>query len=373
MHHVKRMTARDGSVRYYFQKKGFPLVRLKSPVPQAWAGSPMQREVDALLGRLAEPPAPQTLAKALADYELRSADFTGLADSTKALYRIALGEFADDLGELPVSVFTPKYIDQLRDLWAQRGHRAANIRLQVLKNVLRPAMIAGVFGGADPFAMIAGVRRPREAAEPHPIWSDAIVNAVIKRAIAERWFGLARGVAVGRYAGPRRGDIIAIAKAARHGGRLRFLSGKRRVLVDMREDPRLTAWLETTPAAQPFTRDQRQRRARKGVVALPATTLVYNREGQRYTASGFGQALATIVAACHAAGEIDADHYDAHGLRHSFGVELALAGCSDAEGAAMMGHHSPNSFAQYRRQADRIRLADASSRRLERALEQAKN
>lgn len=373
MHHVKRMTAKDGTVRFYFQKKGQPLVRLLNPAPDVWEGSAMQREVDDLLGRLAPVPAPQTLAAALRDYECRSADFAGLAETTKALYRVALGEFADQLGDVPAAAFKPAYIAQLRDLWAQRGHRAANNRLQVLKNVLKPAMVAGVFGGADPFALIAGVRRPRTLAEPHPIWSPEAVDAVIKRAIAERWFGLARGIALGRYAGARRGDIVSITRAARQGGRLRFLSGKRKVKVDMREDPRLTAWLAATPQAQPFTRDQARRRRMKGVVAMPASTIVYNREGQRYTEGGFGQAVATVVGLCHASGEIDADHYDAHGLRHSFGVELAIAGCSDAEGAAMMGHHSPNSFAQYRRQADRIRLADASSDRLDRSREQVEN
>jgi len=58
-------------------------------------------------------------------------------------------------------------------------------------------------------------------------------------------------------------------------------------------------------------------------------------------------------------GVLDRTDYDLHGLRHTRGVELALAGCTDAEGAAMMGHASPVSFRQYRRQADRIRLAEA--------------
>ncbi|WP_331086176.1 hypothetical protein [Phenylobacterium sp.] len=72
-------------------------------------------------------------------------------------------------------------------------------------------------------------------------------------------------------------------------------------------------------------------------------------------------------------GKLDSDRYDLHGLRHTRGVELALAGCSDAEGAAMMGHRSPSSFVQYRRQADRIRLSDAAAARVARLREQAGN
>ena len=67
------------------------------------------------------------------------------------------------------------------------------------------------------------------------------------------------------------------------------------------------------------------------------------------------------------AGKVDTAAYDLHDLRHTRGVDLALAGVTDAEGAAMMGHASPSSFAQYRRQADRRRLPDAGAAKVEAA------
>lgn len=79
------------------------------------------------------------------------------------------------------------------------------------------------------------------------------------------------------------------------------------------------------------------------------------------------------MAKLHREGRLDSDRYDLHGLRHTRGVELALAGCGDAEGAAMMGHGSPSSFVQYRRQADSIRLSDAAAARVVRLREQAEN
>jgi integrase len=325
---------------------------------------------------VAVPAAPTTLKAALTHYETKSADFAVLADETKALYRVSLGELADDFGHLPVTTFTAGYILKLRDAWALRGHRAANVRLQVLKNVLWPSIVERDDG--DPFALIPAVKRPRTLAEPHPIWPEAVVTTVIEAAIGARKFGLGRGVAFGRYAGARRGDIVRVTSAARIGGypinqprRLIFLSGKKRVRVDMPEDPMLTRWLDETPAIQPFTRDQRQRRRRAGVVQLPTKAIVFNTKSQRYTEDGFGQELAKLVRALYLAGKIDADHYDAHGLRHSFGVELALAGCSDAEGAALMGHGSPASFAIYRRQANRIALADGGAEKLRRLREQS--
>jgi hypothetical protein len=88
---------------------------------------------------------------------------------------------------------------------------------------------------------------------------------------------------------------------------------------------------------------------------------------------GLALELRKLIAKLHAAGLIDSDCYDLHGLRHARGVELALAGCSDAEGAAMMGHGGPSSFVQHRRQADRIRLSDAAAARVARLCERFEN
>jgi len=50
-----------------------------------------------------------------------------------------------------------------------------------------------------------------------------------------------------------------------------------------------------------------------------------------------------------------------------------LYGQVSTEGAAMMGHASPNSFAQYRRQADRILLSDSASEKVTRMRERREN
>jgi hypothetical protein len=102
-------------------------------------------------------------------------------------------------------------------------------------------------------------------------------------------------------------------------------------------------------------------------------TLVFNSAGAPYTEDGLGQELRNLVSALHAAGKLDSDKYDLHGLRHSRGVDLALAGCTDAQGAATMGHGSPNSFSQYRRQADKIRLANDAAGKLKQHRERASN
>ncbi|WP_334164729.1 tyrosine-type recombinase/integrase [Phenylobacterium sp.] len=367
MKHVKQVRGADGSTYLYLRRKGVPPIRL----PDGLAPAALRAHVEALLAQRAPPPAPPaaTLGAALRAYELESPDFRGLAASTQYEYRLMLKEFEEDLGKVPVAAFTPAYVDRLKALWARRGHRAANLRLQVLKNVLKPCLIAGTLK-RDPFPLVGQVRRPRALGEPHRIWSDEVLATVIEAALAARRPGLARAVAIARYTGARRGDLVRIPRTARREGRFRFHSGKRGVHVDIPEDPALAGWLESLPGEAPVS-VRRRRRITAGEAPVVTTTLVFNVAGLPYSEDGLGQELAKLVAVLHAAGRLDSDRYDLHGLRHTRGVELALAGCSDAEGAAMMGHQSAHSFTQYRRQADRSRLSDAAARRVAEAREEA--
>jgi integrase len=371
MRYVKRYRDRLGNERLYFRKAGHPRdgEALKSAWPEVPLGSALEAEVRGIIGEQPVKPKASNLAGATRAYEL-GADFRGLSKSTQYEYRLILKEFDASLGGLPIAGFSSAFILSLRDAWATKGHRAANVRLQLLKNVLNPQLIAADL--PDPFSRIKQVRRPREAAEPHPIWPETVVRTVIEEAIALRKFGLARAVAIGRYAGPRRGDLVRVAQAGRVEGRIAWLSGKRKVPVDMPEDPLLTEWLERTPCAQPLSKWQKHVQRTTRVLRLPPATLVFNTRNRPYTEDGLGQELAQLVADLHAAGRIPSAEFDLHGLRHTFGVELALAGATDAQGAALMGHGSPSSFATYRRQASRLRMSDEGAALIQAMREKAR-
>jgi integrase len=359
----------------YFRKRGCPSRPLTSPLPAAGEedGSPLEDEVNAVLAEL-EParPLPGTLKAALRVYELESPEFLRLRASTKREYGYIIKELTADFGGQPVAAFTGPRILGLRNLWARRGHKAANDRLLILKHALKPSVIAGTFGG-DPFAHIDNVLPPSDRREAHPIWPEAVVETVIASAIERRRFGLARAVALARYAGPRREDLVTIRASARQNGRLIFRTTKKGVQVNQAEDPALTRWLDEIPSGQPLSKWQRHAQRRAGVVRLPAPTLVYNTRGKPYTDDGLGQALAGLIGDLFAAAQIDSPDYDLHGLRHTLGVELAIEGASDAEIAAILGHSSPNSSQTYRRQADRLRLADNASARIRALRERARN
>jgi len=376
---VQRIIKPSGVEHLYFRKAGYPRIKLTSPWPEVYEGSALAKEVDAIVKARGPKPMPGTLRAARRTYELEDPDFKALAESTKVEYRRVLAELDDDFGDLPIATFRPAFLLSMRNGWASRGHRVANVNMQVLKNVLWPSVIAGQLGDGDPFAMIPQVRRPADAGEPHRLWPMAAVRLVIAAAVEEHQYGLARAIALARFAGMRRGDLVKVARAARYAkpgsniaGRIAWRSGKRGVQVDMPEDAELTRWLAATPVEQPRSKWQ-QHRARNGIVPLPPTTLVYNTRNKRFTPSGLGQALDDLVTRLHEAGKIDAADYNLHGLRHSFGVEAALAGATDAQGAALMGHGSPHSFATYRRQADRIRLADDAAEKIATLREQSDN
>lgn len=359
----------------YFRKRGCPSRALKSPIPPAGgeAGSALEEEVRALLAEM-EParPLPGTLRAALGVYELECHDFKRLRASTRREYGYIIRELVEDFGAQPVSAFTGSRILQLRNIWAARGYKAANDRLLLLKHALRPSIIAGVFDG-DPFAHIENVRPPSDRKEPHPIWPETVVETVIGAAADGRRFGLARAVALARYAGPRREDVVRIRSTARQAGRLVYRTAKKGVMVNQVEDPALTRWLAEIPAQHPHSKWQRHAERKSGVVRLPAPTLVYNTRGAPYTDDGLGQALAALVLELFEAGRIDSPDYDLHGLRHTLGVELALGEATDAEIAAILGHASPNSAQTYRRQADRLRLADNASAKIRALRERARN
>ncbi len=133
----------------------------------------------------------------------------------------------------------------------------------------------------------------------------------------------------------------------------------------MPEHPELTEWLDFIPAMPPLTAAQRLAGRQDGIVRLAPRTLVFTEEGKAYlTGSGLGHAVIHLIEELFAAGKIDAKHYNLHGLRHSFGVAAALAGCTEQEGSFLMGHKSPNMFRRYTRQADNLRLSKSGMEKI---------
>src|SRR5579885_2595954 len=196
MKYVRKLLNRHGQTYLYLRRRGHPNdgQPLYSPIPDVWEGSALQREVMALANQ--EPyvvaALPGTLGAALRKYELEDPRFRVLEASTKSEYLRYIAEFNDDLGEVRIGAFTPACVLSLQNSWAIRGHRAAALRMNVLKNVLSPVLVAKNL--PDPFARLPAVPHPRRVEDPHPAWPDAVFETVMSTCIERKKFGIARAV-----------------------------------------------------------------------------------------------------------------------------------------------------------------------------------
>lgn len=340
---------RTGVERIYFRHKS-----LQVPMSSPWGTKALAAEAaQALAAETSRRPPrarPGTLVGAISDYE-KSADFRSLAPRTQKEYTRHLQEMRVTFDGVLLEDITASYVLDLRDLWAKRGYRAANVALQILKNVCRRPMIAGDIAG-DPFKLIDKVPRPHALGEANPYWEDDEVEAAIALALEMKRPGLARAIALGRWGGFRKQTICSIPlrarviRAVQKGTevRLHWVTEKKKVLCNRREDGRLTRLIEGTPSR--------------------ALTIAYSARGQPWTGRALSRAVETLLKKLSATGKVRAD-LTIHGLRHARGVELARTGASDAEIMAQLDHATSRAAAIYRRQAERERLADTSQDRVD--------
>ncbi len=346
---VQRVQTKAG-LKLYFRRGA-----IRRPLNSPDGSQALYDEVAAILAELdrvekAKTPTPGTVGGVLNAYN-RSADFLGLARSTQSNYQRLIDEITEDAGDVLLADVTAAWIAEMKNAWATRGHRAANLRLQILINAFDPAILDKRIK-EDPFHRLKKVRRPHDAVEPNPVWSDEEVQAVMDLALARKMPGLARAVALGRWGGFTRGTICKIPLHARttgfdadgraHAG-LYWLTEKKQVLCDKPEDERFTAFMATTPNR--------------------ALTIAYNRRGEPWRERQLNQALDRLIDNLAEAGKVR-PNLTLHGLRHSRGVELALAGTSDSEIMSQLEHADSRTAQIYRRQAERRQLADSAQAKI---------
>ncbi|MDQ1191303.1 integrase [Brevundimonas vesicularis] len=350
--YVQRIRRPDGTVDLYFRKGG----HREGPLRSADGSPELQAEVNAILSRLARTQAAQTpkagtVGGAIERYR-KSADFIRLALSTQVEYGRLLKEIELDVGDVRLAEVDKSWVRDLRDLWAPRGHKATNDRVQMLKNVLKPAVEDDRIK-TNPFLGLKKLAPPHDADEVNLAWTDEEVDAFIALALERNMPGLARAVALGRWGGFRRGTICNIPLSARiiaqdddglAQRRLYWTTEKRKVLCDKREDSRLSAFLESTPAK--------------------ALTIAYNQRGHPWKVRALNQAV-TRLAIALAETKRARPNLTPHGLRHARGLELAYAGASDAEIMAQLEHTTERAARIYRRQAERRRMADSGQDRVD--------
>jgi len=364
--YVQRVTTPGGQVHLYFRKGGYR----EGPLASAEGTPELRAEVEAILGRILKiekansQPRPGTVGGMLKAYR-KSSDFVTLAARTRKDYGDMIDEMETDIGDVLLGNVTRSWIIGLRDAWALRGHNTANKHMQVLRNALAPAIADDADDRikGDPFHKVERVKRPHGAGEANPMWEDYEVEAGIADALRRNTPGLARAIALGRWGGFRRGTICRIPRHARPKrrnadgvmqARLYWITEKREVLCDKREDGRLTALLDSTPNR--------------------AMTIAYNADGEPWKERQLNQAVERLMDRLAKEGKVRAAVDDdkqiycpltIHGLRHARGVELALSGASDSEIMSQLEQTSEAAAKIYRRQADRRRMADSAQDKID--------
>ncbi|HYD87160.1 MAG TPA: hypothetical protein VEA80_06785 [Vitreimonas sp.] len=352
---------RNGAEHVYYRRAGVQ----KRPLNAPWGTQALADEVGALAAAHTPKPKPEagTIVGAIREYRGdrtrgidASADFLALAAATQLDYERLCDEFETTFAGVLLEDIDAGYVLKLRDKWAKRGYRAANLRLQVFKNICKGPRIRAEIAG-DPFALIDKVPRPQNLGVANPRWLDEEFEAALEHAIETHRPGLARALALGRWGGFRRQTICSVPRRARiwrdnedgvRERRLYWVTEKKLVLCDRREDPRLTALLERTEKMRP--------RFAKNVASL---TIAFNSYGEAWKKRALSHAVEDLVAALAKAGRCRPS-LTIHGLRHARGVELALAGASDAGIMSQLDHATPRQAAEYRKQAERLGLADAA-------------
>ncbi len=350
--YVQRIKRSDGRIDLYFRKGEFR----RGPLRSADGTPGLQAEVDAILAQMeaavaAATPVVGTVRGTLQRYN-RSAEFTGLEASTKRHYQYMIDELSDVFGDVLLGAVVYPFLKDLQDVWARRGHRAANNLMQVLKNALMPEMKKGTVPGR-PFADIVKLKPSANKTEPHPAWTDKEIDAAIQMAIEVGQPGLARALALGRWGGFRRGGICRIPLHARTDGhddddrpqkRLYWTTPKRGVLCDKPEDNRLADLLDRTPNK--------------------ALTIAYNKRGEPWNERALNQAIDRLLEKLAKDG-LAREFLDIHGLRHARGMELAYGGASEFQIMAQLEHKTPFTARIYIRQANRATGANGGQSKVD--------
>jgi hypothetical protein len=332
--YVKAAKDRQGQVKYwYFRRNG-----------RYWKlpGEPLSPQWQAAYARAKAASEPQAAAsvrsirpiegslKALATEYYASPEFRERSENTKRIYRIVIDRLVDKHGDKPVALIERRHVKRWRDERAETPGMA-NMVVKVANMLLM-------------FAVENDYRRDNPAMKitlfklgEHRAWTPDELAA-----FEQRWptgTMQRRAYALARYTGQRCGDVAAMTRGCRVGGAINVTQQKTGKALVIREHRELTAELA---------------RGEQGHLSL----LV------REDGSGFdGESLSPWFAdAIEAAGL--PDDCVMHGLRKVAASDLADAGCTEHEIAAVTGQ-SLAEVARYTKAANQSRLSKAAILKLE--------
>ena len=271
---------------------------------------------------------PGSLSSLIEAYR-RSPEWRRLAPTTQQMYAIYLRPL-DKAGHLRAASIRRRDILALRDGIAEgRGNGAAT-------GFVRAA--AALFSWAVDREWIEHSPAAKIRAMPGGhlrTWTADEADAAQRDLPAP----LGRVVVLARYTGQRRGDLCAMGWSAYDGATIRLVQQKTGQPLVIPAHPALKAALDAWPKV--------------------AATILTDRHGRPWKPQDLSHQLPAALARIGLSNDLGV-----HGLRKLAATELANAGCTVHEIAAITGHQSLSMVQLYTRSADQERLAGAAIVRL---------
>jgi len=327
---------RHGWARYYFRYRG-----QRRPIPTP--GTPgFATAYDAFLAQIRANPLqrrhniefmPGSLGWAIERF-LASPLYSERAETTKRNYRRILDQLRQSYGTGLLRDLEPRHI--IRNKIAAASTTAADIAMGLISALWDFATEQlGLELGADP---THGVKRVHRGTREHEPWPPELIERFLREARPSlRW-----GVKLALYTGQRRSDLVKMKWSQFDGEYIEVRQQKTGELLSIPCHKELSAELESMPRV--------------------ADTILVGERGAPLTG---GSSLSVMVR--RALREMGVDGYAIHGLRKNAAVELANAGCTPHEIAAITGHRTLGIVAHYTKRRDQRLHARSAMDKWERA------
>lgn len=335
------MIDRHGKPRWYFRRPGYPRQTLPG-LP--WSPQFMAAYAEAMQGDKVEIGKRQTVPgsiSALIGSYYRSADYSGLADSTKRAVRNILENFRAEHGDKRVAHLEKRHVLKIMAEKAETPD-AANRLLRLIRTLMAHAVDLG-WRKDDP---TIGIKKLRHRTEGFATWEEDHIAAFLAKYEPGTRAHLAFSLLL--YTGQRRGDVVRMGRQHVRAGVLSIIQQKTGQEVSIPIHPSLRAALDAQP------RDK--------------LTFIMSERGKPMTPEGFTNWFRKLVE-----GVVDEngkrllpDGLSPHGLRKATCRRLAEAGCSAHEIMAISGHQTLAEVTRYTVAANRIHLAERAVAAMER-------
>jgi len=327
---------RHGTLRTDFRRGGRSVPLPPPPLSEAWweayraalAGDFAARD-DRTIG--AERTRPGTVAALYVAYVGSAAFKNGLAESTHAVHRNILSRWRDQWGDRRLRDLQSRHVVGWLDERADTP-AAAQVFLKVLRRVMRYGISIGLLA-TDP---TDGIKAPALKTTGIYTWTDEEIAQYRRHHTPGTNARLALELLIGTA--QRKSDVVRMGRQHVHGDLLHVRQAKTGWEGDIPIGPDLTAALATAPSGN--------------------LTFLTTSWGKPYTAAGFGN---HFRAWCDEAG-LHA-RCSSHGLRKAACRQLAEAGCTPHEIAAISGHITLAEVQRYTQAVDQAALARAAAKK----------